>query len=153
MDPLSLIVSALAAGALAGVTDTVAGAVKDAYATVKRLLREKYSRVSVSGLEDNPKSEVQQAAVKESLQATDAAADAHLLQAAKDLLAAVAAHAPDAAKAVGVDLKRLDIDNIDIHDIKATGEAIGVQAHDVTAKSMKISGIDVNATSGSDFPR
>ena len=63
MDPVSLIVAALAAGASAGLKDTVAGAVKDAYAAVKRLLSQRYSRVNTSALEDNPKSQIQQAAV------------------------------------------------------------------------------------------
>ena len=153
MDPVSLIVSAMAAGALAGLKDTAANAVKDAYRAVKRLLSEKYSRVNTSALEDNPKSQIQQAAVKESLEATAAATDEELLQAAKNLLAVVEAHDPDATKAVGVDLKRLNVDTIGIHDVKATGDAIGVRAQDVTGKSMNISGIDVNATGAPDRPR
>lgn len=153
MDPVSLIVAAVAAGALAGLKDSAASAVKDAYGAVKRLLGERYSRVNLSALEDNPKSQIQRAAVTESLEATSAAADEELLRAVANLLTAVNAHDPAAAEAVGVDLKRIDVDIIGIHGVKATGHATGVRAQDVTAKSMNISGVDVDATGTSDRPR
>ena len=41
MDPVTLIVTALAAGAAAGVEDTASGMVKDAYTALKRLVRKR----------------------------------------------------------------------------------------------------------------
>ncbi|MBV9380212.1 MAG: hypothetical protein JOY82_16770 [Streptosporangiaceae bacterium] len=41
MDPITLIVTALAAGAALGVTDTASSAVKDAYAGLKALVRKR----------------------------------------------------------------------------------------------------------------
>ena len=43
MDPITLIVTALAAGAALGVTDTASSAVKDAYAGLKALVRKRFA--------------------------------------------------------------------------------------------------------------
>jgi hypothetical protein len=50
MDPITLIVAALAAGAALGITDTASSAIKDAYAGLKSLVRER--------LGDGPKAEM-----------------------------------------------------------------------------------------------
>jgi hypothetical protein len=41
MDPITLIVTALAAGAASGITESTSSAVKDAYATLKALVRKR----------------------------------------------------------------------------------------------------------------
>ena len=41
MDPITLIVTALAAGAALGITDTASSAIKDAYAGLKALVRKR----------------------------------------------------------------------------------------------------------------
>jgi hypothetical protein len=41
MDPITLIVTALAAGAVSGITDSASSAVKDAYASLKALVRKR----------------------------------------------------------------------------------------------------------------
>ena len=41
MDPITLIVTALAAGAALGITDTASSAIKDAYAALKTLVRKR----------------------------------------------------------------------------------------------------------------
>ena len=43
MDPITLIVTALAAGAASGVMDTASSAVKDAYASLKALVRKRFA--------------------------------------------------------------------------------------------------------------
>ena len=43
MDPISLIIAALAAGAIAGVKDTAGQAVKDAYAGLKALVHRRFA--------------------------------------------------------------------------------------------------------------
>ncbi len=43
MDPITLIVTALAAGAASGVTDTASSAVRDAYASLKALVRKRFA--------------------------------------------------------------------------------------------------------------
>ena len=42
MDPITLIVTALAAGAALGVSDTASSAVKDAYAGLKALVKKRF---------------------------------------------------------------------------------------------------------------
>jgi hypothetical protein len=42
MDPISLIIAALAAGALAGTRETASQAIKDAYAGLKKLIRRRF---------------------------------------------------------------------------------------------------------------
>src|SRR5690349_23355356 len=54
MDPVTVVVSALAAGAATGLTDTVATAVKDAYAGLKRLLTRRYEDVDLAPVEKKP---------------------------------------------------------------------------------------------------
>ena len=43
MDPITLIVTALAAGATLGVTETVSSAVNDAYASLRALVRKRFA--------------------------------------------------------------------------------------------------------------
>lgn len=52
MDPVSLIVAALVAGAAAGTTDTVGTAIGDAYAGLKALLQRRFGRKANAEIED-----------------------------------------------------------------------------------------------------
>src|SRR4051812_37060235 len=81
MDPISLIVAALAAGAVAGVKDTASAAVKDTYAALKRLVADRHAAVhaDVEKLEQTPTSEGRQAVVKEELETAGAANDPELI--------------------------------------------------------------------------
>jgi hypothetical protein len=155
MDPVSLIVAALAAGAAAGVKSTIQVAISDAYGAVKKLLSERYKRVNLSGLEDNPGSKIQQAAIEETLRAVDAGKDEELSAAARALLAVIKEAAPDAAIAVGIDLQRLDIaGEINIQEVSARGgRASGVVARDIRAKSLNVGRVDVDARGQSKDPR
>ena len=44
MDPITLIVTALAAGAALGITDTASSAIKDAYAGLKALVKKRLGK-------------------------------------------------------------------------------------------------------------
>jgi len=81
MEPITVISTALTSG----VATTGGQAIKDAYAGLKRLIVDRY-QVSLSGLENNPESETQKAAVRESLKDVGAYKDPELRQAAQDLL-------------------------------------------------------------------
>lgn len=92
MDPLSLIVGALAAGAAAGLTDTAAGAVKDAYASLQYLVRRRFSgrRVAQTALEEHEKApQVWQAPLSAELAAVGADTDAQIIVAAQRVMALV----------------------------------------------------------------
>lgn len=141
VDPITLIVGALASGAASGLRKTMTAAITDAYAGLKRLITDKYG-VNTDALEKKPESAAQQGALEESLGDAGAAADAELLQAAKSLLAAIQATDPDAAKTIGVDLAGINVADINIEDVKASGGSTGVKARDVNATSMNIKGVE-----------
>jgi hypothetical protein len=91
MDPISTIVAALAAGAVAATTDVAAQAVKDGYAAFKDLLVSKLGGQSdvaaaLEGVERKPESEARQAVLKEELEAAGAGQDAEVVQSAGALL-------------------------------------------------------------------
>jgi hypothetical protein len=91
MDPISLIVAALAAGAIAGVKDTGGQAVKDAYAGLKGLLRRRFAGngdaeavLDQSG--HQPGADQVQAQLAQHLRAAAAARDTELIEAAQAVL-------------------------------------------------------------------
>jgi hypothetical protein len=89
MDPISLIIAALAAGAIAGVKDAAGQAVKDAYAGLKGLIRRRFvgnpeAEAALGQLERQPGSD--QAPLAQHLQAAGAADDEELVRAAQALL-------------------------------------------------------------------
>lgn len=89
MDPISLIIAALAAGAIAGVKDAAGQAVKDAYAGLKALIRRRFAgnreaEATLDELELRP--EADQAELAQYLQAAGAVGDGELIKAAQALL-------------------------------------------------------------------
>lgn len=92
MDPLSLIVAALTAGAAAGLTDTTAGAVKDAYAGLRDLVLRRFAghRVAQTALEEHEKSPQRcQAELSAELVAVGADTDTQIIAAAQWVMAVV----------------------------------------------------------------
>ena len=91
MDPITLIVSALAAGAAAGATETVKQAIGDAYTSLKVLIKRKLGgRGEVDGaiemVERDPKSTARQSVLAEELTKVGAPIDDEIVAAAKMLL-------------------------------------------------------------------
>jgi hypothetical protein len=99
MDPVSLLVAALAAGASAALQDTISQAVKDAYGGLKSLLKRKLggdkplAQAVIERHEEAP--EVWEKPLQEELAKTDVARDAEVVRAAQGLLALVD---PDGAR-------------------------------------------------------
>ncbi len=92
MDPLSLILGALAAGAAAGLTDTAAGAVKDAYAGLRDLVRRRFAgrHLAQTALEEYEKApQVWQGPLSAELDAAGADTDAQIIAAAQHVMALV----------------------------------------------------------------
>lgn len=75
MDPITLIVTAVALGAAAGLKPTVEQAVKDAYAGLKTLIQRKYAGIDLAPVEKKPDSTAKQESLAEDLKETDAAND------------------------------------------------------------------------------
>jgi hypothetical protein len=89
MDPISLIIAALAAGAIAGAKDVTGQAVKDAYAGLKALIRRRFTgnREAEAVLDQSERQpESDRAQLAEHLQAVGAAGDQELIKAAQALL-------------------------------------------------------------------
>jgi hypothetical protein len=91
MDPITVIVSAVVAGAAASAKDAVAQAVKDGYAGLRALIVRKFGQKAdvgdaVEGVERKPNSEARKAVLKEELEAAGAGQDADVVQQAQKLL-------------------------------------------------------------------
>jgi hypothetical protein len=127
MDPLTSVVTALAAGAAAALQSTVEQGVKDSYAALKRLIQHKYTRVNVDVLEQDPASESRRAVIKEDLAKTDAATDTQVLAQVKVLLDALQRQTPETAAAIGVDLKEIEGASLAIRRVTATGTGVKVE--------------------------
>lgn len=123
MDPVTLVVSAVAVGAAAGVTDTAAQAVKDAYAGLKRLLGRR--GVDVAAVERRPDSTVQRAALHETL--SELGADAELLTAAQGLVDAVRENAPSVGPALGIDLDQVEAEFLRVQRVRSEGTGVSVR--------------------------
>jgi hypothetical protein len=138
MDPVTLIVTALALGAAAGVQETAGQVVKDAYAGLKALVRRKYERVSVEMLENDPADETRQAIVKADLEKTAAGQDEEVLRQAQSLILLVGQHAPESAAAIDINLKEAEVAaSVRLEELVATGTKAGVR---VDAEKAKVGG-------------
>ena len=127
MDPLTSLVTALAAGAAAALQSTVEQGVKDGYAALKGLIQRKYAQVDVNQLEANPTSKNRRGVVEEELAAAGADHDAEVLQQAQVLLEAIQRQTPQAAAAIGVDLKDIEGASLAIRRVIATGTGVKVE--------------------------
>lgn len=148
MDPITLVVTAVVAGAAAGLKDTAAVAVKDAYQKVKDLLAKR--KVDVTALERIPSSQSKQGSLREDLnelQGSDKV-DKQLEEAAQQLLAAIREYDPAAAASVGIDLRKLDVGgSITIKDVTAQGT--GVKGEDWKAEGdVLIEGVNAGDSRG-----
>jgi hypothetical protein len=141
MDPITIIVTALVAGAAAGLKPTAEQVVKDAYAGIKVLIKRKYARVSVDTLEGDPASEARKSVVREDLQKANAGEDAELLLQAKAVLDAVREYAPRSAAEVGVSIEELEAQSLHVRDIVVeTGTGVSIKKTKV-AGDVEIMGV------------
>lgn len=128
MDPIT---AALAAGAAAGLADTVSQAVRDAYGALRTALAARYPDVDARPLERLPGSGPKQESLSEDVVAAGAHEDAELLRLARALIDAVEREAPQAAAGVGVDLERVRAEFVEIE--RVTGGGTGVRMREVEA--------------------
>jgi hypothetical protein len=124
MDPLTSLVTALAAGA--AFKPTVEQAVKDSYATLKALIQRKYARVNLDQVEANPGSKNRRGVAEEELADAGADQDGEVLQHAQVLLEAIQRQAPETAAAIGVDLEDLEGAALAIRRVTASGAGVKV---------------------------
>jgi hypothetical protein len=106
MDPITLIVTAATAGAVAASKDVAAQAVKDGYAALKALIVRKFGqKVDVAALEKDPDSKARQGVLKEELETAGAAQDAEVVQQAQALLDLLKQHGLEAGPSYQAELR------------------------------------------------
>ncbi len=128
MEPISAIALSLALGTGATVgKEVVSALVKDAYAALKGLIKDKYPKVSVEQLEQAPESKNRRAVVEEDLTNSGAGQDPELLAAAHKLTKLIQQQAPGVAASIGVDLKDVEAANLHLRDIAASGTGVKVE--------------------------
>lgn len=137
MEPITMIVAALAAGAAAGLKPMAEKAVKDAYAGVKALIQRKYAEVDLKPLERKPESEAKRESVREDLADTKAGEDPELLEKVNTLLSALESQAPEAGAAVGIDIREVKAAFLKARKVVAEGTGVKVE------KSEFVEGIDL----------
>jgi hypothetical protein len=89
MDPVTVIVSALVAGAAAGAKDTASQAIKDAYSGLKSLIQKRFlgkPEAEMALAQHEKKPEVWEAPLKDALVNTGVDKDQAILQSAEKLL-------------------------------------------------------------------
>ncbi len=133
MEPfVASLVGALAAGAIAAAKDTTAQMVKDAYGGIRQYITDRYAKVPLDDLEEEPQSKGQQLVIQEKLEKAGAKDDATLLDHMAKLVEALKSQAPDVAKTAGVDLEGIRAAlNI---QIRRVGEGGPVRMKDLEAR-------------------
>ncbi len=89
MDPITLIVTALAAGAAAGAQETASTVVKDAYTGLKTLIQQKFKgkpTAEIALTEHEKKPEVWKAPLEEGLKETSVDQDKEVIEAAQKVM-------------------------------------------------------------------
>jgi hypothetical protein len=99
MEPIGAIALSLAlgAGSIAG-KEVVSAVVKDAYAALRSLIKNRYPKVSIEQLEQAPESKNRRAVVEEDLTTSGAGQDAELVAAARKLTELIQQQAPGVAR-------------------------------------------------------
>jgi hypothetical protein len=121
------LVTALAVGASAALKDTATTAVKDAYAALKHLIKNRYAGQAVEALEETPESMPMRSVVEQRLQHSNAASDVELRAALQRLLDVLAEHEPTAGGALGVDLADIRAKALRITDVQSSDDAVIVR--------------------------
>ncbi len=127
MDSISIIVSALASGAAAGLKPTAEKIVKEAYAGLKGIIQRKYNDVDLRPIENKPESESKRESMAEDLADAGASGDQELLDLAKILIDALAKHDKATAAAIGVDLEEVKAAYLNIKKVTSTGAGVKVK--------------------------
>jgi hypothetical protein len=106
MDPVTIIVTALAVGAAAGLQegfqDVAKQAITDAYAGLKSLIQRKFNQINLSVIETKPDDKHLQAFVEDQLRQAEVDKDPEVVEQALVVQRTAREQAPDLARAAGV---------------------------------------------------
>jgi hypothetical protein len=140
MDPITIIVTALATGAAAGVTGTAKDVITDAYGALKAIIKKRYGNVRVETLEKEPASKANQQMVEKELGNTPARSDEELLRLAQVVIDLIREHAPEAADAAAVSIKELEAQSLYVSDIQGSGAGVILEQSKIAGK-VEITGV------------
>lgn len=134
MDPVSAIVGAIAAGAIAAATDVASQAVKDAYGALKELLAKRFRRkAAVEALEEAPDSASARDALGGALRETGADRDGDVMRLAEALAAALSELPVESLGAASIEIGQVQgYRNAIVRELSAAGN---VTVSGVTAQS------------------
>ncbi|WP_433521625.1 hypothetical protein ACQPZ2_30570 [Nocardia pseudovaccinii] len=127
MDPVTIIVTAIAAGAAAGFTDTAKQVIADSYSALKGLISGRYQNVDLRPVEAKPDSAAKRASLAEDLTDAGADADDELLTAAQELIHLVRTNNAGTGHAIGVDLERVEAAALRISDVRSQSSGVKVR--------------------------
>lgn len=135
MDPITLLITAIVAGAVAATEKTAAQAIKDAYAGLKALLASRFqtAKTAVDVIEADPQAADLKQSAETLLKKSGADKDVEVLTQAQAVLQAVEKSGLRLAPALGVDMQKVRIGaSLTMEDIVASGT--GVKLGDVEVK-------------------
>jgi len=127
MDEVALVVTALAAGAAAVVKPTAEQAVKDAYAAIKDLIKERYGKADSALVESDLVSSDQRDLIAKHLKAIGATSDEEIQRQALNLITLVSKYEPAIGREVGVDLEGIEAGSLRIQNVIATGGGVKIK--------------------------
>jgi hypothetical protein len=126
MEPITLIVTALAMGAAAAARQIGGQAVQDAYNAIRHLIEDRYKRGgAIQALQEDPSSETQKNALKESLVKVGAEKDPEVLKSAGELTRALESVPPQVLTSIGLNFQDVNAVNVHLQKIRVTGPGIG----------------------------
>ncbi|MEJ7744404.1 MAG: hypothetical protein WKF73_18800 [Nocardioidaceae bacterium] len=119
VDPLTVLVSALALGAAAGLKQTASTAVADAYSSLKRLLLRRHPEIDLDDLEQESLSNEQRDDLEQQLVRANIDVDAELSEAIGAVLQSRDAEISSAAEVLAIDLSDVRAAALRISDVVA----------------------------------
>lgn len=141
-----MVVTALAAGAVAGLKPNTEKAVKDSYQDLKTIIQDRYN-IHIEALEKKPDSFAQREAVKEQMAETSAGSDLEVLDKATVLVLALGKLAPTVGETIGVKLVDVQAGLVKFRNIWAQSGSTGVHIERGTYNTLQFedvgNGIDL----------
>lgn len=141
MEISSMIVTALALGASAGIKGIAEKSIKDTYTALTKLIESKYKdKVNLDLLEKSPDSPTRQAVVKEDIVNCGADKDSEVLLAVTSLFDLLIKSQNMPPSLVGVSLDDVQAFNIRVKDVLSEGSGVTIQ-HTKAKGDIQIEGV------------
>jgi predicted nucleotidyltransferase len=147
MDPVSILVMAIVIGAAAGLKSAAEISIKDAYNSLRELIKRRYSEVDIEQIEQNPSSEQRRALLKAELTQIEAIQNKEVLERAQAVLDATE-RMPELAEQSNITIEKVKAANVRLKDMIASGSFSAREIE--TTGDVDISGIRAGYSDDSD---